>query len=145
MNKIKDQNDISYNQLFDNPNKSKTNNNWNKTSDIHQKLNKSNFLKQSSNQQNHSYLSTPLILIQKPQKPVIIKKEKPIPRSNIIKDPKPELKFEIKSGATTPKSSNTPKNFKNIPKSSNIPKNLKSPIKKKISMKRIPKNNSKNE
>ena len=116
MSKVKDNADISYNKLFDTSEiftdttqKEKV---LNKTTEI-EKANKSNLLKNSSNFQNHSYLSTPMILIQTPNKI----KEKAIPKRNTIKDPKIEHKFELTPSKTKPKTEKTPKNRKSLKKS----------------------------
>ena len=112
MHKIKDVIDTSYNKLLD-ISDIKTNNNHqhkekilNKTTEMHNVVKQAN-LKNSAkiqNSQNHSYLSTPMLLIQKEKKPIaqsqIFKKksEKKEPRNSLkyvlkpndIKKPQPE-------------------------------------------------------
>jgi len=113
---VKDYADISYNKLFDASeiltNTTQKDKFLNKTTEI-QKTNKSNLLKNSSNFQNHSYLSTPMILIQTPNKI----KEKSIPKRNTIKDSKIELKYELTPSKTKPKTEKTQKNIKSLKKS----------------------------
>ena len=102
---MKDAIDTSYNRLLDisdiatdrmhnhnhDHNKEKL---MNKTTEMHNVTKQAN-LKNSGKNQNHSYLSTPMLLIQKEKKPA--NPPQILKRKNEKKSPKKSLKYGLKS------------------------------------------------
>lgn len=106
---MKDVIDTSYNRLLDVSDLStdKTHNNYhnkekilNKTTEMHNVVKQAN-LKNSAkiqNSQNHSYLSTPMLLIQKEKKPIT--QSQIFKKKSEKKEPKKSLKYVLKPSDT---------------------------------------------
>lgn len=126
MNNMKKYSDLSYNKLFDTSDILKDANSrtkiLNKTTEITQ-INKSiSILKNSNNLQNRSYLSTPMILIEKKTK-----EKKTHPSNNLKIETKKERKSQNKQKPQE----------QHIVESPNSPKKIR--FSKKLSLKKTPK------